>query len=211
MNDPYKVLGVSRDASDEEIKKAYRELARKYHPDNYVNNPLADLVQEKMKEINEAYDEICRSRAASKNGSSSQSGGSYYSDTASGDYEGALKDIRILINAGRYNEATIRLDSLPQNARNAEWHFLKGCLLMQRGYFYDATRFFESACYMDPNNEEYKNALNELKNRSNAYGQRYRRTTTSQSADDALCNMCTGLICADCMCEMCGGDLIGCM
>ena len=66
MNDPYKVLGVSRDATDEEIKKAYRDLARKYHPDNYVNNPLADLVEEKMKEINEAYDTIQKERASGK-------------------------------------------------------------------------------------------------------------------------------------------------
>jgi len=94
MNDPYKVLGVSRDATDEEIKKAYRELARKYHPDNYVNNPLADLVQEKMKEINEAYDEIQRSRASSRSSSSG-----YYdtSSTSDGTYDGAFKDIRTLI------------------------------------------------------------------------------------------------------------------
>ena len=55
MKDPYEVLGVPHGASEDEIKKAYRELARKYHPDNYANNPLADLAQEKMKEINEAY------------------------------------------------------------------------------------------------------------------------------------------------------------
>ena len=65
MNDPYSVLGVSRNASDDEIKKAYRDLARKYHPDNYNNNPLADLAQEKMKEINEAYDAINRERSSS--------------------------------------------------------------------------------------------------------------------------------------------------
>ena len=62
MTDPYQVLGVSPNASDEQIKNAYRELARKYHPDNYANNPLADLAQEKMKEINEAYDQIQRQR-----------------------------------------------------------------------------------------------------------------------------------------------------
>ena len=60
MNDPYSVLGVARSATDAEIKKAYRELARKYHPDNYADNPLADLAQEKMKQINEAYDQINR-------------------------------------------------------------------------------------------------------------------------------------------------------
>mgnify|MGYP003268313395 FL=1 len=54
--DPYKVLGVTPQTSDDDVKRAYRELARKYHPDNYVNNPLADLAETRMKEINEAYD-----------------------------------------------------------------------------------------------------------------------------------------------------------
>ena len=58
MKNPYEVLGVSKNATDDEIKTAYRNLARKYHPDNYVDNPLSDLASEKMKEINDAYDEI---------------------------------------------------------------------------------------------------------------------------------------------------------
>ena len=66
MTDPYTVLGVKPDASDEEVKRAYRELARKYHPDNYQNNPLADLAEEKMKEINEAYESITRQRAGKR-------------------------------------------------------------------------------------------------------------------------------------------------
>lgn len=74
MTDPYRVLGVSRDATDEEIKKAYRELARKYHPDNYQNTPLADMAQEKMKEVNEAYDQIRRERAAGNHGSTGNGG-----------------------------------------------------------------------------------------------------------------------------------------
>ena len=79
MSDPYRVLGVSPSASDDEIKKAYRDLARKYHPDNYHDNPLADLAQEKMKEINEAYDLITKQRASGHSSStgSGQSGRSW--------------------------------------------------------------------------------------------------------------------------------------
>ena len=77
MKDPYSVLGVSQSASDDEIKKAYRELARKYHPDNYQNNPLADLAEEKMKEINEAYDAITKQRAGGGGYQQQPSGGSY--------------------------------------------------------------------------------------------------------------------------------------
>ena len=76
MNDPYQILGVSESASDEEVKKAYRELARKYHPDNYHDNPLADLAQEKMKEINAAYEEITRKRSGGGS-SGGYSAGSY--------------------------------------------------------------------------------------------------------------------------------------
>ena len=62
MRDPYEVLGVPRTASQDEIKKKYRELAKKYHPDKYAGNDLADLAQEKMKAVNEAYDTIMRER-----------------------------------------------------------------------------------------------------------------------------------------------------
>ena len=87
MNDPYRVLGVSPTASNEEIKKAYRELAKKYHPDNYADSPIADIAEDKMKEINDAYDEILRIRAGrgeSANYSSSnyeQNSGSYNTST----------------------------------------------------------------------------------------------------------------------------------
>ena len=84
MKDPYEVLGVPHGASDEQIKKAYRELARKYHPDNYADNPLADLAQEKMKEINEAYDTLTKGGGASSPSGGYQSGGYQSGSPASG-------------------------------------------------------------------------------------------------------------------------------
>ncbi|MBQ7826679.1 MAG: J domain-containing protein [Clostridia bacterium] len=203
MNDPYKVLGVSRDATDDEIKAAYRELAKKYHPDNYADNPLADLVEEKMKEVNEAYDTIRKERAAGR--SSSGSGGSY--GGSYNGYTGGLGNIRTLISNGRYSEAELMLDSIAASERGAEWNYLKGCVLMQRGAFYDAQRHIDTACYMDPNNEEYRRAKDSIRNYSAGAGRQYR---SAGSGSNDMCDLCSTLICMDCMCECCGGDLIRC-
>ena len=88
VTDPYKVLGVSPEATDEEIKSAYRQLVKKYHPDNYADSPLADLANEKMQEINEAYDMVMKSRRSGA--SASASGSSYDGPNAgySGGYSG---------------------------------------------------------------------------------------------------------------------------
>jgi len=201
MSDPYKVLGVSRDASDDEIKKAYRDLARKYHPDNYADNPLSDLVEEKMKEINEAYDTIQKTRASGKTGQT-------YTYDESGAKTGELRHIRELINNRMYSEAEIILDAVPQSERNAEWNFLKGCILTQRGWHYDAQRYFETACYMAPDNREYREALNQLRANAAGFGRAYRTDTRNGNCE--TCDICSSLICADCLCECCGGDLIRC-
>lgn len=207
MTDPYKVLGVSRDATDDEIKKAYRELVKKYHPDNYAGTPLAELAGEKMKEINEAYSDVQRIRA--QGGETRSSSGSSYSggSTYTGENAEGFRRIREYINAGRFSDADYILNSLPATARNAEWNFLKGCVLAQKNWFYDAQRYFETACYMDPENQEYRAALNNIRARANSYGSGYRTVSTD---GNALCNVCAGLACIDCCCECCGGDCIRC-
>lgn len=81
VNDPYSILGISPSASDDEVKKAYRDLSRKYHPDSYANNPLANLAEERFKEVQEAYDQIMKERSGggrSYGGNQSYGGGQNY-------------------------------------------------------------------------------------------------------------------------------------
>lgn len=160
MNDPYKVLGVDPGASDEEVKKAYRDLARKYHPDNYQNNPLADLAEEKMKEINEAYDTITKSRTGGPQGGYGgyQAQGQQYAyqkQDAGG--SAVFARIRECLNRGDLASAEQLLRTAPQ--QSAEWHFLYGYLAYQKGWLDEATQHFRIAYNMEPSNMEYRQAI----------------------------------------------------
>ena len=202
MKDPYSVLGVSRDASDEDIKKAYRELARKYHPDKYAGSDLAELAEEKMKEVNAAYDEILAMRSGKQNGSSS--GG--YGDFGTSGGSGIYAEIRRAINLGDVLKAQNLLNSIPNADRGAEWSFLSGCVMLRRGYYVDAQRYFDMATSQDPSNDEYRRAAETLRNNAGGFGSGYNTSMGGCSG----CDICQGLICADCCCECMGGDLIRC-
>ena len=162
MRDPYEVLGVPSSATDEEVKKAYRNLARKYHPDNYHDSPLADVAQEKMKEINEAYEEVQSMR---KNGGTGQNpyggyGRNPYGQNPYGAYGGsyggdpAFARVRMSIAQGELNLAEELLNAMSDH--NAEWNFLKGAICYRRGWMDEAKRYYETAVQMNPNNPEYR-------------------------------------------------------
>ena len=193
MKDPYEVLGVSPSASDEEIKRAYRELAKKYHPDNYANNPLSELASEKMKEINEAYDTILKNRAGGASSSSS-----YSSSASSGDEN--LDRARDFIRSGQYGEAEVLLRRC--TVRNAEWHYLMGECYMYTNRYNRAAFEYRTAYQMDPSNPVYRDAYQRFEN---AGGR-----PSGAGGGVGICDICTGLMCADCLCECCGGDLISC-
>ena len=197
MTDPYQVLGVKPDASDDEVKRAYRELARKYHPDNYQNNPLADLAEEKMKEINEAYDAITRMRGGGSSGGYQSQGayrGGYQRQyDASG---GLYNQVRQAINMGDMSRAEELLRSAP--AQDAEWHFLSGSIAYRKGWLDEATQHFQMACNMDPANGEYRQALMMMRQGGQAY-----RPYGYGGGPDA-CDLCTACMCLNCLCGGCG-------
>ena len=209
MKDPYSILGVHPGATDEEVKNAYRNLARRYHPDNYEDsNPLKELAKEKMQEINAAYDEIQRDRSESERSSSSNSGA--YSSGANG---GVFTTIRQKINERKYREAEELLASISEFDRTADWHFLNSVCLMQRGKTADAMRELELACSMDPSNHEYQKAKEMFNTAGSRYGSTYygEGGRRYRSSADEACDCCTNLICLDCLCECMGGDLIPCI
>ena len=160
MTDPYEVLNVSSTATDEAVKKAYRELARKYHPDNYHDNPLADLAQEKMKEINAAYDAIQKERSGRSAGgyAQQQSYGGYQQQQQKAGADPAFQRVRMAINRNDLGMAEQLLDRMDDH--NGEWNFLKGTICYRRGWVDEARRYFQTACQMDPGNLEYRQALN---------------------------------------------------
>lgn len=188
MNDPYSVLGVSPSASDDEIKKAYRELARKYHPDNYQNNPLADLAEEKMKAINEAYEAIQKQReGGASTGYTGYQGGRSTQSQPGG---GSFAHIRALINSGNLAQAEAALDAM--NDRSGEWYFLRGAIAYRKGWLDEAMQNYQIACQMEPGNLEYRQALQMMQQGGPAY-QPYGYHQTSGL------DCCTTLICLDCM------------
>lgn len=228
MRDPYEVLGVSRDAGDDEIKKAYRKLSRMYHPDANINNPNKAAAEEKFKEVQEAYDLIMKQREQGTGWDSYSGQSSYGSYGGYGGYGGAYggayagqgssqgyqsqDDLRYraaanYINAGSYAEAINVLETIEN--RTAQWYYMNAVCCATLGRNVQALEHARTAASMEPDNIQYRMLLSRLENsgqwymdRGNSYGM------PNMNFGDACWKLICLNVACNCLCPgsfCCGG------
>lgn len=209
---PYEVLGLNPGASQDEIKSAYRKLIKQYHPDKFIDNPLQDLAEEKMIQINEAYDALTKNGGNNNytnnsynNSSTNYNNSNTYSNNYSNNSSYEFQEIRMMIQRRDFFNAESRLNSISN--KNAEWHYLYGAVMLNKGWYDSALQHMNTAVNMDPNNFEYRQGLNSIRQRATGFSNPYYRTT---SRNNDACDCCINLWCLDTLCECTGGDLIGC-
>ena len=201
---PYEVLGVSRNASLDEIKKAYRELSRKYHPDSYVGNPLSSLAEEKFEQVQEAYDAIMKEKNGDFNYTDNYNNSGYYNGES-----GEMAEVYNLLGRRAYSQALSLLDSMPN--RNAKWYYYSAIAQVGLGNNLRGMEYARMAVSMEPNNIEYQNLVNRLSFQGNRYGEVRNVYRGGRSGFDDASDLCCKLWLADSLCECMGGDLCSCM
>lgn len=221
MFDPYSILGVSRDASDEEIKKAYRKLSRKYHPDANINNPNKDQAEEKFKEIQQAYDQIMKEREYGSSGNYGYGGNTGYGGFGGfGGYGGSqsnsgYQDEEAIrrqaasnyVQSGHYQEAMNVLSSLKE--RNAQWYYLSAVANMGLGNNVNAMNHIREAVRLEPDNMQYRMMLQRMEGGGSWY-QEQQNPFGGMPSDGS--DYCMKLCLANMVCNLCcpGGGMFCC-
>ena len=211
MFDPYSVLGVSRDASDEEIKKAYRKLSRKYHPDANINNPNKEQAEEKFKEVQQAYEQIMKEK---EYGSSYGNAGGYYGGFT-GRQNSTYQDEEAIrrqaaanyIQSRHFQEAMNVLSSLSQ--KNAHWYYLSSIANMGLGNNVNALNDIRQAVNMEPDNLQYRMLLQRMEGGGTWY-QEQQNPFGGMPSDNG--DYCMKLCLANMLCNLCcgGGGVFCC-
>ena len=224
VQDPYKVLGVSPEASDEEIKKAYRDLAKKYHPDRNPGNAEA---ARKMNDINAAYDQI--KSGAAQPGMDYGAGATQQAQYGSQQYNywdpweawnaysrqaqqqrpqerSEYTAARSYIRNGMYREALTALSNVDPTERDARWYYLSAVAHMYQGSKIAALDEAKKAVAMEPDNEEYRQLLEQLQ----TGGDFYTNYSTQYRSGLPMDRLCTGLCVANLCLSLCGGRICCC-
>lgn len=214
MQDPYRILGISPSATEDEIKKAYRSLAKKYHPD--VNNGSAEAEQ-RMKEVNEAYSTIMKMRKGGQGSADSgygysQGGYGGYTNQSYGGYSASspqMQAARNYIQSGYYQEAMNLLEQISE--RTAEWYYLCAEAQFGLGNRIAALNYARQAVSMNPNNFEYRALLSRLEGSAHFYqnvgAEHGFRVPSALCGNPCLSccmfNMLCNCLCNGCYCPIC--------
>lgn len=225
MTDPYIVLGVSRSATDDEIKKAYRNLSRKYHPDANINNPNKDQAEAKFKEVQQAYDQIMREREYGASGGYNSSGnygpfggfddygpfrgfyGEYRQTGPNSNSSDSEEDLHLraaanFINSGHYQEALNLLNTI--TTRSAQWYYYSALANSGAGNNVIALAHAKEALRREPNNFQYQILVNRLESGGSWYQQRQGPYQTTFSTGNSWC---LKLCIANILCNLCCNGL----
>lgn len=231
INDPYSVLGVSRNATEEEIKKAYKALSRKYHPDANINNPDKDKAEEKFKEIQAAYQQIMKERtegysygqsgsyggtSRSAGGYGGSSSGDFYEDFFGGSFFGGfgqnqgtgyeeeprLRAAGNYVRNGYYKEARNTLDSMGEHEKSARWYYYSAVANSGLGNNVAALEDARRAAALEPGNYEYQNLVRRFESGGSWYEQRQAAYGYPNAGSS---NLCLKLCIANMMCNLCCG------
>ncbi len=219
MTDPYKVLGVDRNASDEEIKRAYRKLSRKYHPDSNIGKSEAEraAAEERFKEIQRAYKAIVNGEATDAH---SAYGGYGYDQHGYGGFgagqrqqgsssmdqdEAYYQACANFINNRMYEEAIRTLGDI--KTHDGKWYYFSARANAGLGNTATAQEQIQRACQLEPNNMEYKQFMSRLQNGSGWYEEMGRAYgAPDMSGSDFCCRLCLFSM----LCNVCGGSSLCC-
>lgn len=201
QDDPYKVLGVSPDASDDEIKQAYRRLARQYHPDR---NPGDQEAARKMQQINAAYEQIKNPEKNTQTQTGYDPFRGYYQQTRQETGDSYQQAAAQYIRFHRYQEAINALNNATE--RNARWYYLSALANDGAGNQVTALEHMRRAVSMEPDNQEYLWTLNQMENGGSDYRRQAGGFTGFSMGGDMCSRMCLAYLC----CMFTGGRCMFC-
>jgi len=207
---PYKVLGIPENASDDDIKKAYRKLSRMYHPDANMNNPNKDQIEEKFKEVQQAYEQIMKEREYGGSGYSDYNYGGFgssYQQRANNtsQYETYLNAAVNYINSGHYKEALNILNNMAD--KTSQWYYLSAIANYQSGNNIIALEHAKQAAKLEPNNIQYRQLVSQIESGGQWYGNMSSPFgTPNRDSDSMCCKLCI----ANIICNACGSRMFFC-
>lgn len=203
--DPYAVLGVRRGATDEEIKKAYRNLSRKYHPDANVNNPNKEEAEEHFKEVQKAYEQVMKEK---QQGTDSffggSSGGGFGAGGFQGDFFGTSSEVKMqaaanYIQGRAFAEALYVLGQIPVTHRTGRWYYYSAVANAGMGNTATAISQIQYALRMEPSNTEYRRFYQQLQEQ-NAWYESHR---TQYRRPFANGTWCLSMLLMELLCSFC--------